>query len=1110
MGRKCTVQNCKSDSTRPEHVGVTFHKVPHHSDVRPKWISLCRISEDKSNAKVLYVCSRHFLRADFCSFKGKKYMLRQGVLPSVFPWDKSKLDAIKAEVTTKKEVEIPKKKEKKNKEKSKAENVSISKKDYDTTSESDESKIESDNLPKTDNSIQADEKDNPNADIKEETDAFDQHQRSQSTSAPTSPMIFLINSKIEVLDNNVWYTAKINEVDYEESEILIHFEHYSNKYDEWISMSSPRLRPIQPKLTEKYELGEKCMAISNDTKKFPATITNIIDTETYEVRFQDGLNQTIKVDKISKISKTKPAQASPLFEPIKSSKQERRDKKRKLNVAELFGKRCRSSHTEEKKMKTPSTSQPTEESTSSAPDQKAIPIADSSMNLSDQWLPTFENGKPVGKDSKIESIDGVRKSVIVPDPRIPSNWERHLAQRSHGTSAGKWDTIFISPDNKKFRNKSEIKVYLEQNSNVDVSLDVFDFSIYRNGHKRKSIKHKSKTDNQAEPNEEPVKEEPVNNEEVSTPTVNLKIIFEDDSYKCPIEGCGKNFRRENLALMHVKHYHSEYTKYLDSTPNVADLAYARTVGENLDKSPGIVKPGTPKAAIDKTPVSAKVSKAAHMPAAEPKTPGNNSPNPEAKTRDAEIIKLLNQKVAEPDKDIQPLPSGLPSSMYPDIKLKDLLSKTEEIPHKDELNIKTLCASRPTHGIKTLLPVRSSQVSMENHEEKIIKRKRPPSDSLDTHKGKQPRHSTVSPPKSDHNQPTQQPPPPQKHPVASNQSSNSQSPRSDISAIPSAFDLAPPVGLRTSQPPPAVTPFDGVIIEGGKIIKLERMKQEEIINCTCGYTEEDGLMIQCELCLCWQHAHCNNIQKESEVPEKYICYICQHPVKERRSMKYLHDQDWLKQGTLPVASYHTKDDDELRKRFEKLKKCHDLTGGVHELRDYMHTLAYKLKIAEAKNHPKLYLWSKPWEKPKLPEKANVKDEESADSKVKIENMDHQYLKNEMAVEKQENQNDSMLMMILKDNKEDVPMLNDHNSLAPIIPKPEAAIDSDDCRLNLLDHIAHAESLIEERLDNFERQFAELEEGMNLEDEEGYPKTRQTLQLLMRDLDTLKKFSEWPIV
>lgn len=69
----------------------------------------------------------------------------------------------------------------------------------------------------------------------------------------------------------------------------------------------------------------------------------------------------------------------------------------------------------------------------------------------------------------------------------------------------------------------------------------------------------------------------------------LKIIYEGEAYKCPIEGCGKTFRRENLAQMHVKHYHPEYTKYLDSTPNVADLAYARTVGERLDSSPGVLQ-----------------------------------------------------------------------------------------------------------------------------------------------------------------------------------------------------------------------------------------------------------------------------------------------------------------------------------------------------------------------------------------------------------------------------------------------------------------------------------------------------------------------------------------
>lgn len=162
---------------------------------------------------------------------------------------------------------------------------------------------------------------------------------------------------------------------------------------------------------------------------------------------------------------------------------------------------------------------------------------------------------------------------------------------------------------------------------------------------------------------------------------------------------------------------------------------------------------------------------------------------------------------------------------------------------------------------------------------------------------------------------------------------------------------------------------------------------------------------------------------------------------------------------------------------------------------------------AKNHPKLYLWSKPWEKRPLPEK-HVKDE-SEDLKPKLESDDY-HQKTVLDLNKSESTNDAMLMMMLKSGKEEMPMLNMQANMAPIIPRPEAAIDSNDCRLNLLDHISHSESLVEERLDDFERQLDALEQGMNLEEDEDYPKTRQTLQLLMRDLDSLKRFSELPLM
>lgn len=40
-------------------------------------------------------------------------------------------------------------------------------------------------------------------------------------------------------------------------------------------------------------------------------------------------------------------------------------------------------------------------------------------------------------------ILGPRRSIIVSDRRLPPGWEKHFTQRKAGTSAGKWDVLFI-------------------------------------------------------------------------------------------------------------------------------------------------------------------------------------------------------------------------------------------------------------------------------------------------------------------------------------------------------------------------------------------------------------------------------------------------------------------------------------------------------------------------------------------------------------------------------------------------------------------------------------------------------------------------------------------
>ncbi|CAH1176132.1 unnamed protein product [Phaedon cochleariae] len=1100
MGRKCSVEGCLSDSGRQEDIGVTFHKVPPHSDVRPKWMSLCRIPDDKKLTKVIYICSRHFLRADFCNFKGKKYMLRQGVLPSVFPWDKSKLEAIKAEAKKEKHSDV--------------------KDEVDTSfikNENAESSMEFKEEPLDNIDI---ESQIPHCEIKVESkEKLDGLEKNKLGGKSSTPINFVINTRIEALDfNNDWFPAKIVEVDYEENEVLIHFEKFSSKYDEWISMNSSRLRPIQASSrkmgpTEKYLVGERCLAAWSDSRKFPATITKVMENDIYEVLFDDGFVKTLKAHRISK-SQGKVLQSSPLFDPVKGSKQDRREKKRKINVSALFRKRVKLDHSGEKPKRAQEPPIDRELKPQDVQEQQDIADATLSAESIRDWKPSWLNGKPVGIPSSLITIDGPKSSVIVPDPRLPEGWDKHLLRRTKGTDAArKWDTVITSPDSKKFRSKTDVVKYLAIHPDAGVTEDMFDFSLVS--------KRKKKNNNNATPAkppepvvqpELPVPEEPPQVEEEIVKEENpnaLKILFEDDAYKCPIEGCGKTFRRENLAQMHVKHYHPEYTKFLDSTPNVADLAYARTVGENLDKSPGPTKPpplkpvarGTPK--TSKQP-SSPVSEIQELkPVGKPKTPA-----PLPKNKDSEIIKLLNSKPFEEEnpEPIQPLPSGLPVDMYPDIKLKDLLTKAEGVPNKEDVNMKSLCATRPASGIKTLLPVHRHP-NVENSPVNTA-----PMEDIPKHAGRRKRGYTenveivkVNPaPMED----TPKHPGRRKRGYTENVEIVKGKDPHHVQPHPSSPSPLPQTTPTPTQdtPLPAsdpVPPPNDVIIEGGEVIKIVRMKQEEIINCTCGFTEEDGLMIQCELCQCWQHAYCNNIERESQVPDKYVCYICQNPLRERLSRKFYHDQDWMKQGVLPVGSYHIRDNEALQKRFEKLKKCHDMSGGLQELREYLHNLSVKMKIAEAKNHPKLYLWSKPWAKKSLPEKAKPEDHEPA---PKLES-DGDYLKSELNKEDSSNEN-SMLMMILKAGKEVMPKI-DLNSLmdtnGPMIPQPEAAIDSTDCRLNLLEHIIHQESLVEERLDDYEKQIEALEEGMNMEVDEDYPRTRQTLQMLMRDLDTLKEFS-----
>ncbi len=191
---------------------------------------------------------------------------------------------------------------------------------------------------------------------------------------------------------------------------------------------------------------------------------------------------------------------------------------------------------------------------------------------------------------------------------------------------------------------------------------------------------------------------------------------------------------------------------------------------------------------------------------------------------------------------------------------------------------------------------------------------------------------------------------------------------------------------------------------------EHLTSEELVNCTCKRVEEDGLMIQCDICLCWQHGYCVGIDDgddEDPVPDKHVCEICRLPPGGRTEARFSLDQDWLKEGKLPsvqlpanespfgdnyastsaaaTSSYlppyhHHQKQQHLRpstslmaNKETAFRKLSELMADLSNLSKTLHGLRVKLHVASQPNNNKVFMWSSVW---KLPSQPFATDAEAA--------------------------------------------------------------------------------------------------------------------------------------
>lgn len=619
--RKCIIKDCPSSSARAEDRGVTYHKIPANAEVKNKWMISCRLPENYVINKGSNVCSRHFRKADFQEFKGTKYVLKFGAVPTIFSWtiasvpDKKKQDdlgKLEAKIKQEKSDEISPESQKQNepesataanevksvvkkeqvdeeikhevadddivlnddlllspvltsKQKSASKKRSISKRQS-------TAKTPSVPLPKK---SRRNDPSTPTTPKEKKSSSTPRKSSSAAASSMQAQINFTPGTKIEAQDfSGKWHQAKLVEVDTEDREVLVQFEKNGKAKlnDEWIPMDSVRLRPLHlPKCTNekvKFVVGEKCFARWSDSRKFRATIQAILENDMYEVLFDDGF---VKVCKASHISKLKKADLS-------QDEEEPAKKEEDGNNVKFVRGWLLIDFISAAVVESPAT--PVTPAISFKIPQVAKVADFPDIPKDGEWCCPWMNDFPVGEEAIVDVAGARIHSVIVNDWRLQKGWVKHIYQRV--SAYGKMDVILVNPEGKIFRSRQELKAFLtEKGEEFDAVM--YDFGLHKKRAKELGLCRFTDEYKQSLVPTPLVAEPVLLNTEINIGSVKVKII--DNLLQCPEADCLKTFRKENHLQIHIKHYHKELAKGLGEIPNMQDLATLRTPAEIIDTPP---------------------------------------------------------------------------------------------------------------------------------------------------------------------------------------------------------------------------------------------------------------------------------------------------------------------------------------------------------------------------------------------------------------------------------------------------------------------------------------------------------------------------------------------
>ncbi|KAM5314116.1 PHD finger protein 20-like protein 1 isoform 9-T10 [Glossophaga mutica] len=781
-----------------------------------------------------------------------------------------------------------------------------------------------------------------------------------SKKPPNRPGItFEIGARLEALDYlQKWYPSRIEKIDYEEGKMLVHFERWSHRYDEWIYWDSNRLRPLErPALRKEglkdeedffdFKAGEEVLARWTDCRYYPAKIEAINKEGTFTVQFYDGVIRCLKRMHIKAMPED--AKGQDWIALVKAAAAAAAKNKTGSKPRTSANSNKEKEKDERKWFKVPSKKEETSASVSTPEVEKKEDLPTSSdafVGLHVENVPKMVFPQPEStlsnkrknnpgnsfqaKRARLNKITGLlaSKAVGVDGAEKKEDYSETAPMLEQAISP--------KPQSQK---KNEADISSSANTQKPALLS----STLSSGKARsKKCKHESGGSSGCiKPPKSPLPPELIQVEDLtlvsqlSSSVINKTSPPQPVNPPRPFKHSERRRRSQRLATLPMP---DDSVEKVPPPCPATDGKVFSISSQNQHESSVPEVPDVAHLSLEKLGPCLPLDLSRGLEVTAPLAPAPSYHNecPRAEKEDTQTLTNPSSK-AVADGRGTPAASGI-SKTEKKVKLEEKSStafgkRKEKDKERKEKRDKD--HYKPKQKKKKKKKKKSKQHDYSDYEDSSLEFLERCCSPLTRSSG-----SSLA-----------------LRSMFTEKNTTYQYPRAILSVDLSGENLTDVEFLDDSS-------TESLLLSGDEYnqdfdsTNFEESQDEddalnEIVRCICEMDEENGFMIQCDECLCWQHSVCLGLLEES-IPEQYTCYVCRDPPGQRWSAKYRYDKDWLNNGRMCGLSFLKENYSHLNAK--KIVSTHHLLADVCGVTEVLHGLQLKIGLLKNKHHPDLHLWA----------------------------------------------------------------------------------------------------------------------------------------------------------